>query len=197
MTMHAGNKDMGLAQQNMQQVYFCGAPGVLISGLVWLVAGFTAKSFNDETGLITLLLAGMLIFPLSLVLTKLLGRSAKHDKSNPLGPLALEVTFWMLLSLPLVLLLANNQVAYGFIGMLIIIGGRYLTFTTLYGLRHYYVLGACLAIFAMASFILALPSTVIALGGGSIEVIFSLYLFWLGKSSDASQPPMLKEQLTD
>lgn len=57
----------------MREGYYCGAPGVLVSGLVWTVAGLVAISVSYRAGVFTLLLGGGLIFPLSVAVRKMLG----------------------------------------------------------------------------------------------------------------------------
>jgi len=84
--------DIAAAQKDMREAYFNGSTGALVSGLVWLMAGILAFYTDQKTALIVFLVGGMMIFPVSVVLDKLLGRSGKHDPKNPLGQLALETT---------------------------------------------------------------------------------------------------------
>ena len=78
------------AQKDMRLAYFDGFPGVLASGSVWLASGFMALMVSPKAGMLGLVLGGMLIFPLSVLLCKLFGRSGQHDEANPLAALALE-----------------------------------------------------------------------------------------------------------
>jgi len=59
--------------------------------------------------------------------------------------------------------------------MLLIIGGRYLTFSTLYGKKFYWVLGATLGVFAYLLFSLHAQPFVTLLAGGSIELFLALF----------------------
>lgn len=58
------------AQKDMRLAYFDGFPGVLTSGLVWLISGVMALMMSPKAGMLGLVLGGMLIFPLSLLLCK-------------------------------------------------------------------------------------------------------------------------------
>jgi hypothetical protein len=169
------------AQADMRRAYLSGAPGVLISGLVWLASGGVAAMVSEKASVMTLLFGGAAIFPMSIVITKLLGRSGKHMASNPLGSLAAEGTIW---------LLAGCAVAYGmhlvrmewfFPSMLLAIGGRYLTFQTLYGLRAYWACGGLLCVAALALALSMSPPIAGALTGAAIELVFAAVLFRLAK----------------
>ena len=57
--------------------------------------------------------------------------------------------------------------------MLMTIGGRYIIFATLYGLRIYWVVGGILAIAGVACMLLPVAFSVGAFIGGGVELIFS------------------------
>ncbi|WP_374191822.1 DUF7010 family protein [Spirosoma foliorum] len=62
--------------------------------------------------------------------------------------------------------------------MALIIGGRYLTFRTLYGNKLYWVLGGLLGLSAYGLFITNMQPLVTTLMVGFIEVMFSVVLFY-------------------
>lgn len=93
--------DIANAQRGMRFAYYMGAPGVLASALAWLVAGSAAVLVSPSRAVLALFVGGMMIHPVSVALTKLLGRPGVHSRGNPLGPLALESTILLLLCLPL------------------------------------------------------------------------------------------------
>lgn len=165
------------AQQDMRLAYFDGAPGILASGLVWLAAAATAMYPAPERAVWTLLIGGMFIHPLAVVLSKILGRSGKHKPSNPLGSLAMASTIWMILCIPLAYAISTVRIDLFFPAMLLIIGGRYLTFSTLYGTRVYWVCGAALAFAAYPLVKLGASPAVGAFAGGAIEVAFAVAVF--------------------
>lgn len=178
------------AQQDMRTAYYAGAPGMLTSGLVWLIAAAVAMHLDVGRAIWTLFIGGMLIHPVSLVLCKLLGRSGKHTAGNPLGSLAMATTFWMILSLPLAYAASLVRIEWFFPAMLFVIGGRYLTFATIYGMRVYWICGAALA---FAGWLLARASVapeLAAVAGSAIEAGFACAIFFIARreSVDSSLP---------
>jgi hypothetical protein len=165
------------AQEDMRTAYFNGVPGVICSGSVWLIAGLIAFWVQPITGILTLVIGGMFIFPLSVVLCKMLGCTGKHDKQNPLAPLAIEGTFWMLLSIPIAGGAAFYRLEWFFPAMILVIGGRYLTFATLYGLRVYWVFAAALAASGVMLLVLNAPVFVGGVAGGTVELMFAFIIF--------------------
>lgn len=174
------------AQRDMRQAYLSGAPGMLCSAAAWLVAGVVALQMSAPAAVVALFLGGMLIHPASVLVCKLLGRSGRHAKANPLGPLALESTFWMIFSLPIAYAVSRFNMLWFFPCMLLIIGGRYLTFRTLYGLRVYWICGAALA---MAAYLIAafkLQPAAAAFVGAAVEAIFAVFILGApGRSVEA------------
>jgi hypothetical protein len=165
------------AQADMRRAFLEGAPGVLVSGLAWLAAATVGFLRPGPAGAYTLLLAGMSIFPLSVALTRALGHSGMHARGNPLGRLAIEGTLWMLVGIVVAYGVQQLRPGLFFPTMLMVIGGRYLTFQTLYGNRTYWSLGGALC---AASFVLAgtraAPPLAAAAGAG-IEIAFAVVLF--------------------
>ncbi|MCP8899484.1 DUF7010 family protein [Gilvimarinus xylanilyticus] len=172
-------------QKDMNTAYYYGVPGIIASGSVWLLAGLVALLHSANVGIATLIVGGTLIFPLSVLLCKALGRSGKHQKGNPLAPLAIEGTLWMLFSIPIAIGAAFYRPEWFFPAMMFVIGGRYLTFNTLYGNRIFWLFGGVL--FAAAWLLLALQVPVYAGGltGGMIELVFAFIIFMQSKKSSA------------
>ena len=165
------------AQADMRQAYFSGAPGVLVSGLVWLTAGIVAVFGSERSAVLTLLFGGAAIFPLSIILTKLLGHTGKHTVGNPLGALAAEGTFWLLAGCAIAYGMHVLRIEWFFPAMLLVIGGRYLTFQTLYGLRAYWACGAVLCLAGLALALARTPPFVGAFTGAAIELVFAAFMF--------------------
>lgn len=176
------------AQREMRAAYYAGAPGMLTSGLVWLIAAGVAGLIGADRAIWALFIGGMLIHPVSQIVCKLAGRSGKHSPGNPLGSLAMATTFWMILSLPLAYAASMVRIEWFFPAMLLIIGGRYLTFATLFGLRIYWICGAALA---GAGWILAragVAPELCALAGGAIEAVFACIIFFMHPARDGAAP---------
>jgi hypothetical protein len=165
------------AQREMRLAYFGGAPGMLTSGVVWLIAGIVSMRVSPDRAVWALFIGGVLIHPVSRLLTRALGRSAKHSAMNPFGSLALATTFWMILMMPLAYGASSLRIEWFFPAMLFIIGGRYLTFSTLFGARIFWFCGTTLA---LAGFLLGRANASPQLGaftGAAIEIGFAAMIF--------------------
>lgn len=167
------------AQEDMRNGYGYGSIGALVSGSVWITAGLVVNYYSSQDGIWTLIIGGMLIFPLSTLIEKLIGIKGAHNKKNPLGKLGMEGTIWMIMCIPLAYGLSLNKTEWFFQGMLLVIGGRYLTFASIFGLRVYWVFGATLGLSAYVLFKLEEGAYISALTGGLIEIIFSIIIFIL------------------
>ena len=165
------------AQREMRVAYYGGAPGMLTSATVWLIAGIIAVTRSPDRAIWALFVGGMLIHPVSGLLTKILGRSGKHRAGNPLGALALATTFWMILMLPLAYAVSRLRLEWFFPAMLFIIGGRYLTFSTLFGTRIYWFCGAALVLAGLALGRANASPAFGAFAGAAIEAAFAATIF--------------------
>lgn len=165
------------AQADMRDGYGNGAPGVLVSGVVWLMAGVVAVMAQPRTAVWALLAGGMVIHPLSLVVGKLLGRRGAHATGNPLGVLAGEGTVWLLAGIAVAFAVSVLRLEWFFAAMLLTIGGRYLTFQTLYGLRIYWGLGGALCLLGVAVALGRLMPPLSIFAGSAVELVFAGLLF--------------------
>lgn len=166
------------AQRDMRDAYFSGAPGMITSATAWLVAAVFAWRVSPERAVWVLFIGGMLIHPVSVLLTKALGRSARHSRGNPFATLALASTFWLVLSLPLAYAVSLVRIEWFFPAMLFVIGGRYMTFSTMFGTRVFWVCGAALALAGYwLGRMLAAPY-VTAFTGAGIEAVFAIAIFY-------------------
>lgn len=170
------------AQQDMREAYYGGAPGVITSGMVWLAAALVSLVASPKEGIVALIVGGMLIFPISLVFCKLIGVSGKHNKANPLASLAFENTFWMLVSIPIAVGAAFYKLEWFFPAMMFVIGGRYLTFSTLYGRRIYWLLAGVLIVSGWIMLTTKAQVSTAALVGGGIELVFGVIIFTAHKT---------------
>jgi hypothetical protein len=171
------NLTFSQAQADMRKSYRNGASGVLVSALVWLSAGAVALMISPKASIWTLLIGGAAIYPLSVLVEKLLGNSGKHAADNPLGKLAMEGTFWMLAGIAVAYGVHLLRIEWFFPVMMLVIGGRYLTFQTLYGLRIYWVMGALLCAAGLTCALTKVPVHFSAFAGGVIEIVFAVLLF--------------------
>jgi len=162
------------AQQDMRTAYLGGAPGLFVSGTVWIIAGLVCLWKSPHDAVWALYAGGVLIHPLSVLLTRLLGRTGKHAAGNPLGMLAFASTIWMILMLALAYGIALWRIELFFPAMLCVIGGRYLTFGTIFGTKLFWVCGALLALAGWQLARLGVAPAVGAFAGGAIEIVFGI-----------------------
>ncbi|SDM43515.1 hypothetical protein SAMN05421813_11235 [Daejeonella rubra] len=166
------------AQTDMCKGYANGSIGIIVSGLIWLISAIISFQYSDKQAVWTLLIGGMFIHPVGVLLSKIIGLSGTHTKGNPLGNLAMEGTIFMIMCLPLAFGLSLQHTEWFFQGMLLIIGGRYLTFASIYGLRLYWILGAILGLAAYLLFYFKVQSFGSLLTGSLIEISFGLLMFF-------------------
>ncbi|WP_242928631.1 DUF7010 family protein [Pontibacter vulgaris] len=164
------------AQRNMRDAYQNGYPGVVVSGMVWLVSALVAIYVSPNKAVFTLLIGGVFIHPVSMLLNKVLGAVGAHAPGNPLGKLAMEGTAFMIMCLPLAYGLSFQKVEWFFQGMLLIIGGRYLHFATLYGSKLYWAIGIGLGLAAYVLFTMNALSHKTLMVGAAIEILFGLIM---------------------
>jgi hypothetical protein len=167
------------AQKDMCKGYANGSIGIIVSGFIWLISAFISYQYSPKQAIWTLLIGGMFIHPVGMLLSKVVRLPGTHTKGNRLGNLAMEGTIFMIMCLPLAFGLSLQHAEWFFQGMLLIIGGRYLTFATIYGLKLYWILGAVLGVAAYLLFYFKVQSFGSLLTGSVIEISFGLSLFFL------------------
>lgn len=168
------DNDLTQAQSDMRLGYCSGGAGILASAMAWMAATIATIQASPQQAVWVLFIGGMAIHPVGIVICKLLGRSGRHSKNNPLGSLAWASTLWLIFCLPLAYAVSLQRIEWFFPAMMLIIGGRYLIFSTLYDMRVYWLLGLTLAVVSyLLGSSLAAPR-VSALVGSSIEAIFAI-----------------------
>lgn len=167
----------------MRAAYYGGCTGIFASSLVWFSAAVVSLSSTTGRVIGVFFIGGMLIFPVSVLLAKVLGRSGKHSAGNPLAALAIETTFLLVLLLPVAFAVSLYRADWFFPAMLVIIGVRYLTFATLYGMKMYWALGGVLAACSLALLALHAPFSAGAFAGAAIELAFAIGAYLLNRGA--------------
>jgi hypothetical protein len=170
-------------QHEMRHAYYDGAPGILVSGLVWIAAALVCYQLGITKAVWTLLIGGTLIYPISAVVTKALGRPAKANKANALNQLAIASTIWLILCCAMAYGLFLLMPALFFPAMMATIGSRYLIFASIFGRPLFWILGLSLIVAANLALFSSIPPAAAAGLGGLIEVLFAFWVF-----SKASKP---------
>jgi len=178
--------DITRAQEQMRHAYFGGAPGLLVSAIVWAIAAAIVASGSFIHGVWALFVGGMLIHPLGMLVARAAGRPGSA-KGNPLDRLAFECTITMLAALLPAWLMAMTRQEWFFPTMLLIIGGRYVVFATIYGLRLYWAIGALLIAMGWLAILAHPPVLAPVVAGAVIEAGFALALFIRMRGAGARQ----------
>lgn len=159
----------------MRHAYRDGALGVLVSGLVWIVAALASHLLGVKQGVWTLLIGGTFIHPISVMLVKATGRPGKAN-ANALNQLAMASTIWLIICCAMAYGLFLLKPALFFPAMMATIGSRYLVFASVFGRVMFWVMGASLIAAGYLAFLWTLPPAVAAGLGGLIEIVFAAVL---------------------
>ncbi|HET9428412.1 MAG TPA: hypothetical protein VFO69_08660 [Allosphingosinicella sp.] len=169
--------DVGEAQKDLRRAYVGGGPGVIVSSLVWFAAALVERQEGVGPAFISLFFGGMLIFPLSLLASRLLFRRAKESGANPLGGLALESTIAMIGGLLAAWLFLPLRPELVFPIAAVAVGTHYFVFKTLYGDALFWLLGGLITLVGLiAIFDVAPVPGGVTLAVGLIELLFGLFL---------------------
>lgn len=171
-------------QKDMRLAYVGGGTGVLISSIVWFVAGIVGIYSTKEMSILFFFLGGMLIYPLGIVSTKLFGRTGKHQKNNPLAFLAFESTAILFIGLFMAYSIFKIEQQWFFPIMLMIIGARYLVFQSIYGMKIYWILGLLLTLGGMICINSNQPFHIGGIIGGVVEFIFGVLIIQLDRKTN-------------
>ena len=94
--------EVSQAQADVRRIYRAGFPGPLVSAVIWAAASAVFTWGSVAAGMAALFFGGMLIFPLSTLLMKLLGGPIALPKGHPSAALAMQCAF----TVPLGMLIA-------------------------------------------------------------------------------------------
>lgn len=132
------------AQREMRRAFLGGLAGQLVAGVIWAVSAAVSTWIGPTQGMATLFFGCMLLFPLTQLMLRAMGRPAKVSRSNSLDGLARQIAF----TVPLNFLLVGAATLYRqnwfFPAAMIAVGTHYLPFIFLYGMREFGLLAALL-----------------------------------------------------
>ncbi|HJA04280.1 MAG TPA: hypothetical protein H9800_05410 [Candidatus Microbacterium stercoravium] len=170
--------DVKAAQHDVRRVYRGGFSGPLVSALIWAVASAVYQWGSITTAITVLFIGGMLIFPLSTLVLKLMGSPAFLPKGHPSIALAMQSAFTVPLGLLVAIALGTAAPSLFMPASLIIVGAHYLTFISLYGMRLYGALAVVLvAVGAAAIFVAPELRDITGWIGAAVLLVASLPLF--------------------
>lgn len=147
-----------VAQRDLAQAYAGGGPGVLVSGLVWLIAGAVWQLHGVNAAFAALFFGGMAIHPLGVLIERLAFRAPKATVGKPLETLAIEATIPLFVGVMIAWVLLVRAPDLAIPVFAAIVGARYFLFRTMYGEITYWVVGgAILAVAGIAMFGISVP----------------------------------------
>ena len=168
------------AQREMRTVFVGGFWGQLVSSAIWLASAAVGLWVTPRAAILTVVVGGIFIFPLTQLLLRLTGVPAAPPRGNPLGSLGMQVAFVLPFSMLLLAPVTAFRLNWFFPALMILLGAHYLPFAFLYGMRMFIVLGAVLmncgvviALYFAGSFSLG------AWVGGLALFIFA----WIGRAT--------------
>jgi hypothetical protein len=165
------------AQQDNRRAFVGGGPGAFISGMLWLTSAAVLKQRGVGSAFAFLFFGGMLIFPLSQLVSRLLFKRSPASKNNQLGRVALESTIAMIGGLFAAWLFLPSRPAYVFPLAAIAIGTHYAAFRTVYGDTLFWVLAGLITavgVFDILGYIRLPGGPAIAVG--VLELVFGILL---------------------
>lgn len=180
------NSSIQSAQIEMSRYYKGGSIRVIVSGIVWLLAAIISIKYNTKLAVWSLLIGGMFIHPVSLMICRVVEKKAVKPVNNVCNQLAIQSTFFMIVCIPLAYGLSFQRIEWFFLAMMLIIGGRYFIFVTIYGNQLYWLLGIALVIMAYLLFKIKADSSIILVISGLIEIFVGLLLFYQFKKTNQS-----------
>ena len=165
--------DIKSAQQDVQTTFVRGSVGQTVSGLIWLVSAALGTWVGERYAILTLVLVGMFIFPLTQLSLRLLGRSGGLPKGHPMNSLAMQVAFIVPLCLPVIGAASLYNINWFYPAFMLIIGVHYMPFIFLYGMWEFGAL-AVLLIGGGVAFGMLLPDSFIT-GGWFTAIVLLLF----------------------
>lgn len=169
------------AQRQVRSVFLGGSIGQFITGIIWLVSAALGTLAGAQPAILALVLGGMLIFPLTQLILKLLGKPGALARENPLNSLPLQSVLAMVAMYPLIYAAARFNINWFYPAFMVVVGAHYISFIFLYGMWQY---GALAGILIGGGVTVGLLwPTVFGLGGwltGAVLVLFALVI-WSGK----------------
>lgn len=168
------------AQREIRTAYRGGFAGQLVSGLLWALSAGLATWSSTRSAIFALVVGGVLIFPLTTLVLRLMPGTATVSPANPLNRLGAQIAFTLPLGLPVVGAAALYRLNWFYPAFMILLGAHYLPFVFLYGMRMFAVLTAVLVgggvviglylddSFVVGGWFTAVVLIVFALVGGSL-----------------------------
>jgi len=136
--------DIQDAQREMRSVYIGGFWGQLVSSVIWLVSAALGTWVSPKASILTIVIGGFFIFPLTQLLLRLSGRRARVSKENTFHSLGMQVAFVLPFSMLLLVPVGLYNLNWFFPALMVLLGAHYLPSATLYEMRMFLFLAGIL-----------------------------------------------------
>src|SRR5215472_17605047 len=136
--------DIEDAQREVRSVYIGGFWGQLVTSVIWLVSATLGTWATPKASILTVVIGGFFIFPLTQMLLRLSGRRASVSRENPFNSLGMQVAFVLPFSMLLLVPVGLYSLNWFFPALMVLVGAHYLPFATLYGMRIFLFLSGIL-----------------------------------------------------
>jgi len=171
--------DIQDAQREVRSVYIGGFWGQLVSSVIWLVSATLGTWVTPKASILTLVIGGFFVFPLTQMLLRLSGRRTSVNKENPFNSLGMQTAFVLPFSMLLLVPVGLYNLNWFFPALMVLLGAHYLPFATLYGMRMFLYLAGILI--GMGVVIAHYFSKTFSLGAWIAGL--TLFVFaWIGRS---------------
>jgi len=134
------------AQREMRRNFLGGFAGQLVSGVIWLASAACWLWISPRYGMAVLFFGSMGIFPLTQLVLRLLGRTAKASPDNRLWSLGSQTAFIVPINFLLVGAATLYRQDWFYPAAMIVVGAHYLPFITIYGMKFFAILAALLVV---------------------------------------------------
>ncbi len=138
--------DIQDAQREVRSVYIGGFWGQLVSSVIWLMSAALGTWATPKASILTVVIGGFFIYPLTQMLLRLSGGRASVSGENPFNSLGMQVAFVLPFSMLLLVPVSLYNLNWFFPALMILVGAHYLPFATLYGMRMFLFLAGILIV---------------------------------------------------
>lgn len=167
------------AQREVRTVFVGGFWGQLVSSVVWLASSAVAVWVSPRAAIITAVLGGFFIFPLTQLMLHLSGGRTTLSSDNRLWDLGWQVAFVLPLSMLLLVPVTVFRLNWFYPALMILLGAHYLPFAFMYGMRMF--LALC-AILVGGGVVIALHFAGAFSLGGWIGGVALFIFAWMGRA---------------
>jgi len=132
------------AQREMRSAFLGGFVGQLVAGAIWAISAAIGTWVRPVYGMAVLFFVSMLLFPLTQLILRLIGRPARLSAGNTLGQLATQIAFTVPIGFALVGAATLYRENWFYPASMVLVGAHYLPFMFLYGMWQFGVLAGLL-----------------------------------------------------